>query len=211
LSFWVALGLLVVGAIAAQLLPNRAEVLPERKEFLFFPRTLAEWQGRSETMEAKYREALKLDDYLLANYRTLLGDSVNLYIAYYASQRKGASVHSPKSCLPGGGWQIKSFSQVPVAVGLGDETVRVNRALIQMGEERLLVYYWFQQRGRLMTNEYLVKWFLFWDALAKNRTDGALVRVTVKVPAGEDLEAYDKVLSSFVATLWPNLPEYIPD
>jgi exosortase D (VPLPA-CTERM-specific) len=210
-SFWFKLGLLVVGAIAAQLLPNRAEVLPERKEFLFFPRTLAEWQGHSETMEAHYRKALKLDDYLLANYRTVLGDSVNLYMAYYASQRKGASVHSPKSCLPGGGWQIKSFSQVPVPVGIAGDMVRANRALIQMGEDRRLVYYWFQQRGRLMTNEYLVKWFLFWDALAKNRTDGALVRVTVTVPIGEDLAAYDKVLSSFVATLWPNLSEYIPD
>ena len=60
----------------------------------------------------------------------------------------------------------------------------VNRVQIAKGDHRQLVYYWFQQRGRVVTNEYLVKWYLLWDALTKNRTDGALVRLVVNVGEG---------------------------
>jgi EpsI family protein len=88
--------------------------------------------------------------------------------------------------------------------------LRVNRALIQLGDERQLVYYWFQQRGRAMTNEYLVKWFLFWDALVRNRTDGALVRLTTPVAPGEDPAAADAVLELFARSAVGSLEPYIP-
>jgi EpsI family protein len=80
-----------------------------------------------------------------------------------------------------------------------------------MGEERLLVYYWFQQRGRLMTNEYLVKWYLFWDALVRNRTDGALVRLTVPLKPGQDASEADDVLRAFSQTIADPLRRFIPD
>ncbi len=80
-----------------------------------------------------------------------------------------------------------------------------------MGDERLLVYYWFQQRGRMMTNEYLVKWFLFWDALTRNRTDGALVRLTTRVQAGQDIEKADALLSEFARSISGPLQRFIPD
>ena len=118
--------------------------------------------------------------------------AVNLYAAYYGSQRKGASVHSPRTCLPGGGWQIADFAQHTVdGASVNGQPLRVNRALIKMGDAAQLVYYWFQQRGRVMTNEYLVKWYLFQDALLRGRTDGALVRLTTFVPPGGDLGAAD--------------------
>ncbi|MEJ1746588.1 EpsI family protein, partial [Escherichia coli] len=85
---------------------------------------------------------------------------VELYVAYYDSQRKGASVHSPKACLPGGGWQMDEFGQHTVAdAGPDGAPLQVNRALISKGDTRALVYYWFMQRGRYLTSEYLVKWF----------------------------------------------------
>ena len=194
------------------LLPNRMEMMPERQDFLFFPSELGGWTGHKARMEQKYLDALKLDDYLLVDFKNPLGDSVNLYVAYYASQRKGASVHSPKSCLPGGGWLLKEFSQRKIdGATVAGEPLRVNRSIIQMGDERQLVYYWFQQRGRVMTNEYLVKWFLFWDALTKNRTDGALVRVTTALDTGEDSAAGDRRLATFVRSLSGSLESYIPD
>ena len=106
---------------------------------------------------------------------------------------------------------MKERSRYAVEVPGQQEPLWVNRVLIQMGEDRRLVYYWFQQRGRLITNEYLLKWLLFWDALIKNRTDGALVRVTTVVPVGEDSASYDAVLSRFVGAVWQMLPDYIPD
>jgi EpsI family protein len=103
------------------------------------------------------------------------GNVVNLYIAYYNSQRKGEAVHSPRSCLPGGGWQMRDFgqrSELP-GVPVDGQPLRVNRTLIELGNQRELVYYWFQQRGRVIDNEFAVKWYLFWDALTRHRTDGA--------------------------------------
>ncbi len=210
-SFVAASLLLVSGAAVASLLPSRAEEIPDRRDFLFFPSEISGWSGHKIQMGQNYVEALKFDDYLLADFENVLGDSVNLYVAYYASQRKGASVHSPKTCLPGGGWQLKEFSQRTIeGAEASGEPLRVNRSVIQLGEQRQLVYYWFQQRGRLMTNEYLVKWFLFWDALTKNRTDGALVRLTAQLGIGEDPDSADAVLENFARFTAPVLDDYIP-
>ena len=102
---------------------------------------------------AKRLRALQLNDYLMARYRGPAPQPVELYVAWYDSQRAGRSVHSPRTCLPGGGWQINEFDQVEVpGVAVDGEGLRVNGALIAMGPNRQLVYYWFQQRGRVMTN-----------------------------------------------------------
>lgn len=211
-SFYVILPVLAVVAIVSQVLPHRQELAPERTSFVFFPNTVGEWRGRTDRLDKIYVDTLKLDDYLLSDFSAGRGESVNLYIAYYESQRKGASVHSPKTCLPGGGWQIQEFSQRDLpGAGHAGEPLRVNRSLIQMGDERMLVYYWFQQRGREMTNEYLVKWYLFWDALTRNRTDGALVRLTTRVQVGQDVADADARLSEFAASIAGPLRRFIPD
>jgi EpsI family protein len=80
--------------------------------------------------------------------------------------------------------------------------------LIKKGDDEQVVYYWFQQRGRIVTNEYLVKWYLFWDALTRNRTDGALVRLMAKV--NPDLDETDSQLSSFARTISAQLTRYVP-
>lgn len=211
-SFYTVLPALAVVGLVSLLLPQREELIPERADFLFFPSTVGEWRGKADRLESIYVDALKLDDYFLADYAARPGESVNLYIAYYESQRKGASVHSPKSCLPGGGWEIREFSQREIPdVNVAGQPLRVNRSLIQMGDEGLLVYYWFQQRGRLMTNEYLVKWYLFWDALTRNRTDGALVRLTTRVEAGQDIAEADDLLSGFARSIAGQLSRFIPE
>ena len=110
-SFYAVLMILVVGAVVSQVLPRRDEAVPERTELVLFPATIGEWHGRTGHLDKIYVDALKFDDYLLADYARGSGESVSLYVAYYQSQRKGASVHSPKTCLPGGGWQIQEFSQ----------------------------------------------------------------------------------------------------
>jgi EpsI family protein len=86
----------------------------------------------------------------------------------------------------------------------------VNRVVIAQGESRQLVYYWFQQRGRLITNEYLVKWYVFWDGLTKNRSDGALVRLVAPLRQGEDLEHADALMRDFLGKIADQLPRYIP-
>ncbi len=207
-----AMALLVPVLVFSSYMPNRTEVLPDREFLADFPVEVGGWSGRREAMEQKYVDALAFDDYLLADYSRSGGPVVNLYIAYYDSQRKGASVHSPRSCLPGGGWRIESLSQKTIErEGTGGRALRVNRVVMSMGEQRSLVYYWFQQRGRNMTNEYLVKWYLFWDAVTRNRTDGALVRVTTPIPTLLGLEEADQAMEDFARSIAPDLPRFIPD
>lgn len=187
-------------------LNERAEIIPDRKAFDSYPLIIGEWQGRRDTIEKKYLDELKLNDYIIADYRNGSNENVNLYLAYYNSQRSGAAAHSPKSCIPGGGWRIKSHSVID-SVSLGKS---VNRLLIQKGDYGQLVYYWFDQRGRNITNEYMVKWYLFWDSMTLGRTDGALVRLTTTVQPGDDVKEADIRLVRFAKLIVPNLENYIP-
>ncbi len=197
---------LIVGVYIGTL-NERAEVIPERVDFSGYPLALGGWNGRRDTIEKKYLDELKLNDYIIADYRNDSGEFVNLYLAYYESQRSGAAAHSPKSCIPGGGWRIKSHSVIDLET-LGKS---VNRLLIQKGDYGQLVYYWFDQRGRNITNEYMVKWYLFWDSMTLGRTDGALVRLTTVVQPGEDVEKADKRLTELAQLIKPTLPDYIPE
>jgi exosortase D (VPLPA-CTERM-specific) len=193
-------------------LQDREELVPSRPELNTFPLKVAEWRGDEQVMEQIYLDQLKLDDYLMASF-TRPSDSVgvDLYIAYYESQRKGASVHSPKACLPGGGWEIVNFEQKKVEnIGPGGETLNVNRAVVKLGDMRQLVYYWFQQRDRNLTNEYLVKWFIFWDALTRNRTDGALIRLVTLVPESADIQDADERMQQFLRDMDPTLSYFLP-
>jgi EpsI family protein len=163
-------------------------------------------------MDGVYGDVLKLDDYLLADFVDGRGSAANLYIAYYNSQRKGEAVHSPRSCLPGGGWQLRDFDQRTLSdVRIDGQPLRVNRTLIELGDQRQLVYYWFQQRGRVITNEIAVKWYLFWDALTRRRTDGALVRLITTLPLGGDERDADRRLAELAARIAPTLTRYVPD
>jgi exosortase D (VPLPA-CTERM-specific) len=210
--FIAAAGVLLLFVITAVMLPRPAEVFPGRSGFSEFPTHVAAWSGRSEALEGIYLEKLKLDDYLLANYVNDSGQSINLYIAYYNSQRKGEAVHSPRSCLPGGGWQLREFDQHTLRdVRMNGQPLRVNRTLIELGDQRQLVYYWFEQRGRIVTNEFAVKWYLFWDALTRHRTDGALVRIIAALPPGGTEAVADRMLTDFASRLAPQLPRYIPN
>jgi len=211
-AFIAAVAVLLLFVAAAYTLPRPAEVIPTRARFLDFPLRIGDWTGRNSALEGVYLNQLKLDDYLLANYVKPDKPVVNLYVAYYDSQRKGEAVHSPRSCLPGGGWQLREFDQLNFAGILRNgRPLRVNRTVIELGDQRELVYYWFDQRGRIITNEFVVKWYLFWDALTRHRTDGALVRLIVPLAPGADVTAADRTLTEFAASVVPQLGRYIPN
>jgi exosortase D (VPLPA-CTERM-specific) len=203
--------LLVLAAVASLLIGNRTEIVPERSSLTAFPLKLGEWRGQESAMPDDQLETLKLTDYIMASYsRPDLGTPVELYVAYYASQRSGASIHSPRTCLPGGGWMIDELSLVDVADAGPEGSLRVNRALISFGQQRMLVYYWFSQRGRVVTSEYLAKWYIFRDSLMLNRTDGALVRVMTPVTEVTDIEAADARLQDFIRVAAPRLSYHVP-
>jgi EpsI family protein len=199
-------------AVLSFALPPRVEASVQRKNFYEFPLRLDNWSGTPARLDPVELDVLKLDDYILANFVAASQRPVNFYVAYYASQRKGESAHSPRSCIPGDGWEITDLTQRKVdGARAAGQPLRVNRVLIQKGDNKQLVYYWFQQRGRIITNEYLVKWYLFWDALTRNRTDGALVRLVTYIGPGQSIEDADRQLSVFATSVTAPLESYIPD
>jgi len=211
-SLMVAVVILVASAAGTVMLEHRDEIIPPRSDFNEFPLEIGEWKGKIGSLDAITLDALKLDDHVIGDYRNSDGDIINFYVAYYGSQRSGASVHSPRSCLPGGGWLIADHRVVPVeGVTVSGKPLMVNRVVIKKGDFTQLVYYWLQQRGRVITSEYMAKWYIFQDSLIRNRTDGSLVRLTSFVGPGEDLAEVDKRLSSFARNISGLLSDYIPD
>ncbi len=208
--FKLALPIAVLIASIPYFLSERTDEIPARTTFSDFPMQLAEWRGTTSTLDAVIIDTLSFDDYVKADYVNASGEAVNFYVAYYAVQRKGESAHSPRSCIPGGGWRINSHEVKPIALH-DSGTVPVNRLLITMGDYKQLVYYWFQGRDRVITNEYMVKWYLFWDSLTRNRSDGALVRLVTLIPPAEDVAEADKRLTSFLQEVNPKLGAYIPE
>ncbi|MDL1982904.1 MAG: VPLPA-CTERM-specific exosortase XrtD [Deltaproteobacteria bacterium] len=188
------------------------EKIPIKKSFDRFPLKVGEWSGNRQTMEQKFIDALDLSDYAIIEYQNSTGKSVNFYVAYYESQRKGESIHSPATCLPGGGWIFKQAGAVGIPLPANDGGfMKVNRAFMQKSGYKQLSYYWFPQRGRILTNAYQLKIFAFWDALTRQRTDGAMVRVITSVHVLEDLEEAEKRLQGFTREIVPVLGEFLPD
>ena len=163
-------------------------------------------------MERQYLDALQLDDYVFADYNLMEKVPVNVYVAYYESPKKGRSSHSPRQCIPGGGWEISSFEPLTLDPAPGmNSPLDVNRVVIQKDGHKQIVYYWFKQRDRWITSEYLVKFYLFWDSLTRHRADGALVRLVSAVNAGETEAIVDGRLQTVAGLVSPLLARYVPD
>ena len=193
------------------MISDREELVPQRDSFAVFPLLRGNWIGRESSLDDDTLGILRLTDYISADFRQgSNGLPVNFYIAYYQSQRRGSSIHSPRSCIPGGGWLISDLQQVSLDDTPGLSGLRVNRMVIARDMHRQLVYYWFAQRGKVLTSEYVAKWYLFEDALTMQRSDGALVRLVTSVPPDTDIAEADARLREFLTEFYPILPDFLP-
>jgi EpsI family protein len=208
----LAAGLLLLCAtgLTIFLLSTRQEIFPERARFVTFPAKFGQWEGRPSLLQVQVEHKLSLDDYILSDYKAANGSWVNFYVAYYATQRQGTSPHSPLVCIPSGGWRITRFERTSYKDDALKLTLPLNRVIIEKDSSKQLVYYWFVQRGRNVANEYWSKWYLLVDAVTRNRTDGALVRLTTTLSPGESEQDADARLQSFIRDLEPNLKLYLP-
>jgi EpsI family protein len=141
------------------------------------PTQLGEWTGADDPpLAANILRSLDATAVLSRTYQKQ-GKALNVFVAYYAKQKAGESMHSPKYCLPGGGWE--PLEAAPVTVSAGGGKASVNKYLIQKGGQRALILYWYQSTGRIVTSEYQGKALLFWDALIHRRNGGSIVRLTL--------------------------------
>ena len=207
-----ALMSLAVGA-AFVLTPSAARVEVARDSFAQFPRQIGEWSGGMNVLAADVRTVLGASDYVDATYLAP-GEAapVNLFSAWYQKQTEGTGIHSPAVCLPVGGWEVSAIEPTRITIpGTVYGTFMVNRAVIQKGTSRQLVYYWFEQRGKRMTNDYLVKASVVWDSLTQGRSDGALVRFITPISPSETEDQAAERMQRFMGLALQKLPKFIPE
>jgi EpsI family protein len=210
LRFGFLLLVLLIGGVVVNAWQYLGEVPVQRKELKDFPRELGVWQqsGGDQTFDQQTLSILGASDYLMRDYKGIGGVNANFYVGYYASQRDGATYHSPLNCLPGSGWVMSNPASITISPE-GQPAFEANRYMIQNGSSKQLLVYWYQGRGRSIASEYWGKIYTVVDSVKLRRSDGAMVRVMVPVGSSETtaLEAA-KSLSESAAK---SLPEFIPN
>ncbi len=207
------MGLLLITAFFVYRAPH-GQSTPLKQDLLKFPDHIGSWKGdENRSLDPKVLDILRVDHYLDRIYRDDSGLWISLYIGYFEDQKDGQTVHSPRNCMPGAGWNFLDTQQVTLqATGDKPLTIHALRAILVSGEERLLTYYWYQSRGRFETSEYWQKINLVTDAIRYNRTDGSLVRVLAPIPPKGDFEHVDALLRDFIIQFTPTLYyDYFPE
>jgi EpsI family protein len=184
---------------------------PARQDFAEFPVSVGSYRVvGQQTVAEDVQAVLKADDSVLRVYRNPGGMNAELFMAYYAVQRAGESMHSPKNCLPGSGWEPVVNDEVQVTNPDGSDPQKINRYIIEKDGSRALVLYWYQTQGRVIANEYWGKFYLVADALRTGRRDGAIVRVVVPMDARLSTEAATARGLEFASLIRPELPKFLP-
>ncbi|WP_372683952.1 exosortase C-terminal domain/associated protein EpsI [Desulfosarcina sp.] len=188
---------------------SHPEIIAVNKPFSTFPSQIGQWKGVEERFDEKIYQVLGVDDSFFAYYRAPHEPWVNLYIGFYASQREGELIHSPKNCMPGGGWNIIEIAIEPLRLNDGAVTDhQIIKLVLQNGSSKQISLYWYQSRGRIISSEYMQKIYLVWDAITRNRTDGSFVRLIAPVVVNEEQTL--ATLKNFARDLFPIIQEYIP-
>ena len=209
-KIWILVIVLVLGGAFVNWFEQRGEARIDRKSLSGFPIELGEWRQRGGEIRfgEQTESVLKTTDYTMREFVLPNGRLANIYIGYYASQRTGATYHSPQNCLPGAGWVMAEPTVIDIKTP-GGKTFQANKFLISNGVFNEVLIYWYQGRGRTVASEYDDKIYTVVDSVLRRRSDGAMVRVMTSVGQSEE-EAIEAAVS-ISAKLADELSEFIPD
>jgi EpsI family protein len=210
LRFAFATALVAATAILLQA-RGRTEIVPQHVPLSSFPEQLGDWSGNDITLDKDTLAVLGAGDFMERIYQDRSGNlpDVDLFLAYFPSQRTGDTIHSPQHCLPGAGWNPDQKQIILLSLP-GHTAFPANRYVISKGESRRLVLYWYWAHDRGVASEYWAKYYLVADAIRMNRSDGALVRITLPMFAEESPEAAEERVLPFASLVGPMLNNYIP-
>ena len=187
-----------------------AKVVPIKKSLSGFPAEIGEWKRTNAIQSSEaVVEMLGVDDYINSTYTAPDGMSLNFYVSYFSSVGTTGAYHSPQNCLPGGGWKIASVKGLPINVKNTGEQAKINSLIVQNGAAKQITLYWFQNRGRIIANEYWEKIYLVLDSLCKRRRDGSFVRIMAPATQ-ETLPETEKRLKEFAEQAAVLLEDFIP-
>ena len=198
-------------AATAALLEARSltETVPPHRNLIAFPVSVDAWRGTDVPLTQRELAVLGPGEFLVRDYQRLPEElPVNLYIAYFPSQRSADSIHSPRNCLPGSGWTPLESDRFELKRE-GRESLVMNRYIVAKGLNRELVFYWYQAHARVTPSEYWAKIYLVTDAIRMNRTDGALVRVVTPIESQDDESVAHARALAFTQQILPLLDSYI--
>ena len=209
---------LSIAALAGawHLTPERALAEIQREPLVLFPSRLGDWRaGPAQRLDPEIEAILGADDYLSVNFdKPDAAPPVDVFIAWYRKQTDGSGIHSPEVCIPAGGWEMSRIRQIDLVVDTVDGRsvpVKLNRAIIQKGLAKQIVYFWYEQRGRKMASDYLAKAVTVMDAMTMGRTDGALMRLLTPITGDETEAEAEARLQTFMAESLAITPRYIPE
>jgi EpsI family protein len=209
---WVRLLCLVALVIGTYVFLNSralSEDLPASQPLSSLPPLIGEWAGHDVALSSDVLQVLGHGEFLTRIYRSVHEAPIDLYIAYFPSQKTGSTIHSPQNCLPGAGWTPVEYSTI--SLSRPDKSLMtINRYIIAKRMDRQLVLYWYQSHGRVVASEYSAKYYLVADSIRMDRSDGALVRVITGIKDGEDEESAERRAGGFTQQLVPLLDTYIP-
>lgn len=210
-SRFLPVALLLIGTAILLHGRSRGEIFPPRQPLPSFPTQLGTWQGTDVSIDDETRQVLGPGDFLLRVYEDQQTEepAVDLFIAYFPSQRAGDTIHSPKNCLPGAGWTPVQSSRMTLSMP-NHRTFPVNRYVIAKGDARQLVLYWYWAHNRGVASEYWAKYYLVADSIRMNRSDGSLIRLKTMVAPGETVDTAMQRLLPFADRILPLLDDYIP-
>ncbi len=209
LRFCVTLMLRLAAAIFLEA-RRQAEPVPLRTPLAEFPKNLGEWKGTDSALGQDVLQVLGPGDFLARLYGDpVTAPLVDLFIAYFPSQRAGDTIHSPQNCLPGAGWSPLENSKLALTRPDGRRIV-VNIYLIGKGMEQRVVLYWYQAHGRVVASEYSAKYYLVADAIRSNRSDGSLIRVSTPLEITEGQDSAVQRATRFAEQILPLLDKHIP-
>lgn len=204
----------VIVAAGYLLAPGPSEGRIARADFGLFPPEIDDWFGSKSALSDRTEFTLGADDYISANFfHPDERAPVDFFSAYYFDQnRERGNIHSPEVCLPNDGWTIEDLRQVTIP--LDSATVRsisVNRAVIRRGPVRNLALYWFEGRGRSMSDPLVWQLFTKIDVFRLGRADGAIVRVVTPILEDETEADAEARLLRFLSSTVDQLPRFIPE
>ena len=180
-----------------------------RESLSDFPKQLGDYQSRDIDIGEAALGVLAPTEVLMRAYTNAAGEVITLYIPFFGVQNDRSRIHSPKSCMVGGGYRFVSVE--PFTLKYGGKDVTVNRVITKRGSDKQVVLYWIHSRGRILTNEYVSKLYLMWDAVATHRSDGALVRCIAQVERGESEEEATNRVAAFAQMVMDQAPAYLPE
>jgi EpsI family protein len=210
LRFGIAATLMLATALVLQA-HSRSEINPPRAPLDSLPSQIAGWTGSDEVFDQQTLDILGPGEFLVREYENASQPQpgINLYIAYFPTQKAGDTIHSPNHCLPGAGWVPTSREKVQLT-GADGSSFPVNRYVVSKSGERQLVLYWFQAHGRAVASEYWAKYYLVSDSVRMNRSDGGLVRLMTPMLPDESPDAAEARIMKLGSQLLPLLDSYIP-